>query len=56
MVSYIFQGGDNMLKIALIVIGVLLAVAATAVLVLCIIAGKMYDEEVEHFYKNHPME
>lgn len=45
-----------MLKIALIAIGILLAVGVTAVLVLCIIAGKMYDEEVEHFYKNHPME
>lgn len=45
-----------MLKIALITIGVLLAAGVTAVLVLCIIAGKMYDEEVEHFYKNHPME
>lgn len=56
MVSYIFQGGVNMLKIALIVIGALLAIGATVLLVLCIIAGKMYDEEVEHFYKNHPME
>lgn len=56
MVSYIFQGGDNMLKIALIVIGALLAIGATVLLVLCIIAGKMYDEEVEHFYKNHPMD
>lgn len=45
-----------MLKIALIAISILLAVGVTAVLVLCIIAGKMYDEEVEHFYKNHPME
>ena len=45
-----------MLKIALIAIGILLALGVTAVLVLCIIAGKMYDEEVEHFYKNHPME
>ena len=45
-----------MLKIALIIIGVLLAVGVTAILVLCIIAGKMYDEEVEHFYKNHPIE
>ena len=45
-----------MLKIALIIIGVLLAVGVTAALILCIIAGKMYDEEVEHFYKNHPME
>ena len=45
-----------MLKIALIVIGALLAVGVTAVLVLCIIAGKMYDEEIEDFYKNHPMD
>ena len=45
-----------MLKIALIVIGALLAIGVTAVLVLCIIAGKLYDEEVEHFYKNHPMD
>lgn len=45
-----------MLKTILIVVGALLAVGVTAVLVLCIIAGKMYDEEVEHFYKNHPME
>ena len=45
-----------MLKIVLITIGALLAIGVTAVLVLCIIAGKMYDEEVEHFYKNHPME
>lgn len=45
-----------MLKMALIIIGALLAVGATVVLVLCIIAGKMYDEEVEHFYKNHPMD
>ena len=45
-----------MLKMILIVLGVLLAVGATVMLVLCIIAGKMYDEEVEHFYKNHPME
>ena len=45
-----------MLKIALIAIGILLALGVTAVLVLCIIAGKMYDEEVEYFYKNHPME
>lgn len=45
-----------MLKIALIAISILLAVGVTAVLVLCIIAGKMYDEEVEHFYKNHPMD
>ena len=45
-----------MLKIALIAIGVLLAVGVTAMLVSCIIAGKMYDEEIEDFYKNHPME
>ena len=45
-----------MLKIVLIAVGVLLAIGVTALLVLCIIAGKMYDEEVEHFYKNHPME
>ena len=45
-----------MLKIVLIAISILLAIGVTAVLVLCIIAGKMYDEEVEHFYKNHPME
>ena len=45
-----------MLKMVLFAIGVLLAVGVTAVLVLCIIAGKMYDEEIEDFYKNRPMD
>ena len=45
-----------MLKIALIAIGILLGLGITAVLVRCIIADKMYHEEVEHFYKKHPME